>query len=83
MRVLFITRLNTFARVWARARAIACLSWKGLVLQMKIMYMRKKYGMYLKQKILESIMTYTSKVMRYCMQKYMKTLEMNALKYID
>ena len=26
----FITHLNNFARVWACARAIACLSWKGL-----------------------------------------------------
>ena len=34
-------------------------------------------------KILESIMTYTSKVMQYCLQKYMKTLGINALKYIN
>ena len=30
LRLRFITRLNTFARVWACARAITRLSWKGL-----------------------------------------------------
>ena len=30
LRVRFITRLNTFGRVWVRTRAIARLSWKGL-----------------------------------------------------
>ena len=34
-------------------------------------------------KILESILTYTSKKMQYCLQKCMKTLDINALKCIN
>ena len=34
-------------------------------------------------KILKSILTYTSKKMQYCLQKRMKTLDINALKCIN
>ena len=43
----------------------------------------KKYEKYSEQKILVSIMTFMSKAIHYCLQMYLKTLEISVLKYMD
>ena len=50
------------------------------VLAMQTMSMLEKYGKYLKQKILVSIMIYMFNVIHYCLQMYLKTLELSVLK---
>ena len=45
--------------------------------------MLKKYGKYLKLKILVSNRTYMFKVIHYCLQMYLKTLEISVLKYMS
>ena len=47
------------------------------------MSMLKKYGKYLKLKILVSNRTYMFKVIHYCLQMYLKTLEISVLKYMS
>ena len=47
------------------------------------MSMLKKFEMCLKQKMLGNIMTYTFKLIRYCLLMYLKMLEINASKHVS